>query len=96
MRTRKRNGFGWKRWSKEWLYTELGLYNDYQVRYYHPKAAPVRRVACGKCGAQIVDGYSCKRRGACPSCSARRMCGTAAHLVEHVLPADAPLMQWGS
>jgi RNA-directed DNA polymerase len=42
MRARKRKGFGWKRWSKEWLYAELGLYNDYQVRYYHPKAAPVR------------------------------------------------------
>ena len=42
MRARKRKGFGWKRWSKEWLYAELGLYNDYQVRYFHPKAAPVR------------------------------------------------------
>jgi hypothetical protein len=42
MRTRKRKGFGWKRWSKEWLYAELGLYNDYQVRYHQPKAAPVR------------------------------------------------------
>ena len=33
MRARNRKGFGWKRWSKDWLYNELGLYNDYQVRY---------------------------------------------------------------
>ena len=28
-----KSGFGWNRWSKDWLYTTLGLYNDYQVRY---------------------------------------------------------------
>ena len=32
MRARERSGFGWKRWSKEWLYTTLGLYNDYRLR----------------------------------------------------------------
>ena len=43
-RARKRQGFGWKRWSKRWLYESLGLYSDYQIRYYVPlsKAAPVR------------------------------------------------------
>ena len=35
MCARKRHGFGWNRWSRDWLYTILGLYNDYQVRYYH-------------------------------------------------------------
>ena len=34
MRARKRQGFGWNRWSKAWLYSTLGLYNDYKVRYY--------------------------------------------------------------
>ncbi|MDP3012407.1 MAG: group II intron reverse transcriptase/maturase [Candidatus Hydromicrobium sp.] len=34
MRARKRHGFGWNRWSKAWLYSTLGLYNDYKVRYY--------------------------------------------------------------
>jgi len=29
MRARERSGFGWKRWSKEWLYEKLGLYKDY-------------------------------------------------------------------
>jgi hypothetical protein len=32
MRARKRKGFGWKQWSREWLYNELGLFNDYRVR----------------------------------------------------------------
>jgi RNA-directed DNA polymerase len=33
MRARKRKGFGWNRWSREWLYQNLGLYRDYGVRY---------------------------------------------------------------
>jgi RNA-directed DNA polymerase len=31
MRARKRKGFGWKRWSSEWLYGTLGLFNEYRV-----------------------------------------------------------------
>ncbi len=31
MRARKRTGFGWKRWSKQWLYNTLGLFNEYRV-----------------------------------------------------------------
>jgi RNA-directed DNA polymerase len=44
MRNQKRGGFGWKRWSSEWLYTALGLFKDYRVRYFKPatKAAPAR------------------------------------------------------
>jgi RNA-directed DNA polymerase len=34
MRARKRKGFGWKRWSRTWLYDTLGLFNDYRVRYF--------------------------------------------------------------
>ena len=41
MRVRKRKGFGWQRWSKQWLYGELGLYNAYRVRRPEPKAQPV-------------------------------------------------------
>ena len=40
------------------------------------------RVACSACGHENVVGYSCKCRGACPSCSARRMCDVAVHLVD--------------
>ena len=32
MRARNRKGFGWQRWSRRWLYDELGLYNHYRVR----------------------------------------------------------------
>jgi RNA-directed DNA polymerase len=39
MRARKRQGFGWKRWSRQWLYDTLGLFNDYRVRsHVQPKA----------------------------------------------------------
>jgi RNA-directed DNA polymerase len=44
MRARKRKGFGWKRWSREWLYQVLELFKDYRVRHYGsiPTVAPVR------------------------------------------------------
>jgi RNA-directed DNA polymerase len=31
MRARKRTGFGWKRWNKQWLYNTLGLFDEYRV-----------------------------------------------------------------
>ena len=33
MRARKCCGFGWNRWNRDWFYKNLGLYNDYKVRY---------------------------------------------------------------
>jgi RNA-directed DNA polymerase len=33
MGARKRQGFGWKRWSTAWLYERLGLFDDYRVQY---------------------------------------------------------------
>jgi len=40
-KARQRQGFGWKRWSSRWLYNELGLYNEYKVRWLPaPKASP--------------------------------------------------------
>jgi RNA-directed DNA polymerase len=29
----QRQGFGWKRWSREWLYGTLGLFSGYRVSY---------------------------------------------------------------
>ena len=40
MRARKRQGFGWERWSRRWLYNALGLFNGYRVRSPASKAAP--------------------------------------------------------
>lgn len=42
MRARKRGGFDWNRWSREWMYKNLGLYNDYRVRYYRPESTAGR------------------------------------------------------
>jgi RNA-directed DNA polymerase len=36
MRSRKRPGFGWKRWSKTWFYEGLGLYNGYRLHRLAP------------------------------------------------------------
>jgi RNA-directed DNA polymerase len=41
-RARKRRGSGWKGWSTRRLHADLGLFNDYQIRYWQPpaKASP--------------------------------------------------------
>ncbi len=51
------------------------------------------RVRCGDCGHELLVAFSCKGRGVCPSCTARRAHDTAAHLVERVLPR-VPVRQW--
>jgi RNA-directed DNA polymerase len=40
MRARKRRGFGWKRWRRQWLYQRLGLCNNYRVHRPRLKALP--------------------------------------------------------
>ena len=44
MRAQKRKGFGWKRWSKRWLYEDLKLFNNYRVKRDGPlpKVVPAR------------------------------------------------------
>jgi transposase-like zinc-binding protein len=51
------------------------------------------RVVCEACHAEELVAFSCKRRGFCPSCGARRMVESPAHLVDEVLP-KVPLRQW--
>ncbi len=51
------------------------------------------RLGCDTCPQGLLLPFSCKRRGFCPSCAARRMAQTAAHLVECVLPW-VPTRQW--
>jgi len=51
------------------------------------------RVHCPKCGLDGVVAFSCKQRGLCTSCDARRMADTAAWLVDDVIP-DVPVRQW--
>jgi len=45
MRARGRKGFGWKRWSTEWLHNALGLFNGYRVRRQLLKAQPTPPVS---------------------------------------------------
>jgi hypothetical protein len=51
------------------------------------------RLGCDTCPKELLLPFSCKRRGFCPSCAARRMAQTAAHLVTRVLPW-VPTRQW--
>ena len=66
------------------------------------------RLRCTDCSHEKLVAFSCKRRGFCPSCGARRMVEkarhrdvaclarrgcTAAHLVDHVIPR-VPVRQW--
>ena len=52
------------------------------------------RLRCVACDESRLVAWSCKGRGFCPSCLGRRMCATAANLVEHVLPEQVALRQW--
>jgi hypothetical protein len=51
------------------------------------------RARCRSCGKGLLVALSCKKRGVCPSCNARRMCETAAHLTDHVVP-EVTMRQW--
>ena len=51
------------------------------------------RARCKDCGDDYLIGFSCRARGACPSCNTRRMVEIAAHLVDHVIP-PVPVRQW--
>ena len=51
------------------------------------------RVRCEACHAEHLVAFSCRRRGFCPSCGARRMAESAALLVEEVFP-EQPVRQW--
>jgi len=51
------------------------------------------RARCGACGHDFLIAFSCKGRGVCPACNARRMVETAAHLVDQVFP-PLPVRQW--
>jgi len=44
------------------------------------------RLRCEQCRAEKLVAFSCRKRGFCPSCGARRMAETAALLADEVLP----------
>lgn len=51
------------------------------------------RVRCEQCRVETLVAFSCKRRGFCPSCGARRMVESATLLADAILPRE-PLRQW--
>ncbi len=51
------------------------------------------RVQCEGCEQEKIVGFSCKKRGFCPSCGGRKMAETAAFLVDQIFP-KIPVRQW--
>jgi len=51
------------------------------------------RVRCEACHDEKLVAFSCKKRGFCPSCGARKMADSAALLVDDILPPQ-PMRQW--
>lgn len=72
----------------KFIYEEFERYLDCGIL-----ARGFARVRCSACREEILVGFSCKCRGICPSCGARRMHDTAAHLIDRILPF-APYRQW--
>jgi hypothetical protein len=48
---------------------------------------------CESCGCKWPVGFSCKKRGFCPSCLGRRMSESAAYFADHLF-AKVPVRQW--
>src|SRR5690606_18861430 len=44
------------------------------------------RLKCTSCDKEQIVAFSCKKRGFCPSCCAKRQAEAATHLVDNVLP----------
>jgi len=84
MRERTEHGFGYPRHVEKTFYAFL----DCGILQ-----AGFTRVVCPACRFERLVAFSCKRRGPCASCEARRMADTAAHLVDRVLPM-IPYRQW--
>ncbi len=83
-RERSKHGFGYPRFVERDLekFLDCGLLRRAFVR-----------VRCSDCANERLIAFSCKGRGFCPSCTARRMANKAAHLVDNVLPR-ARYRQW--
>jgi hypothetical protein len=44
------------------------------------------RLKCEDCRSEKFVAFSCKKRGFCPSCGAKKMAETAAYLVDNIIP----------
>jgi ribosomal protein S27E len=91
-------GERWRMVSEAWRWQERPL-PDYVQREFEDYLRCGRlehgflRVRCDTCHVEHLVAFSCKRRGFCPSCGARRMAESAALLVDEVFP-EQPVRQW--
>ena len=72
------------------------VYVENELRRYIACASPAlgfARLKCAACGYERLLRFSCKNRGVCPSCTARRMSEEAAFLVDMALPKSR-YRQW--
>ncbi|PIU19625.1 MAG: hypothetical protein COT18_06540, partial [Elusimicrobia bacterium CG08_land_8_20_14_0_20_59_10] len=53
----------------------------------------VVRFRCPECGRDLFVAFSCKRRGLCPSCDAKRSAIVTAGAMDRLLP-PGPYRQW--
>lgn len=83
-RDRSAHGFGYPRFIERTFrrYLQCGIF-----------AHGFCRLRCSECGKDMLLPFSCKGRGVCPSCQARRMYETAALLNDTLLP-QAGYRQW--
>jgi len=83
-------------WAAETYAKPLPRYVENELRAYLRCGDFSRgflRCRCEDCGHDLLVAFSCKQRGACPSCAGRRMANTAAALVDRVIP-DVPVRQY--
>ena len=83
-------------WARETYAKPLPRYVEQELRAYlrcGVFAHGFVHCRCDDCGHDILVAFSCKQRGACPSCAGRRMSNTAAHLIDRVLP-DVSVRQY--
>jgi hypothetical protein len=75
-------------WARETYAKPLPRYVEQELRAYlrcGVFAHGFVHCRCDDCGHDILVAFSCKQRGACPSCAGRRMANTTAHLVDPTL-----------
>jgi len=72
-----------------------GLYDTAVARYFDCGLfeSGFARVKCTKCPNEFLVAFSCKGRGLCPSCGAKRA-AIFSEMLQHQILADAPHAQW--
>ena len=84
----KRSGEAWEDTVPAFVERDFRKYLDCGIL-----ARGFGRARCPRCGHDFIVAFSCRARAVCPSCNARRMAETAAHLVDHIFP-ELPVRQW--